>query len=230
MKAMILAAGRGERMSPLTDVTPKPLLVAGGKPLIVWNIEALARARFRELVINVSHLGEQIERTLGDGRRWDVAIRYSREAEPLETAGGIATAMPLLGDAPFAVVNADIYTDYDFSRLHSALTDAQALAFLVLVDNPPHHPRGDFALDARRVRNSAETQYTFSGIGVYRPALFAGVAAGTRAQLASLLRPQIDAERVVGEHHAGRWSDVGTPDRLAALDRSLQAPAHPSRI
>src|SRR5688572_27049510 len=146
MRAMILAAGRGERMRPLTGATPKPLLEAGGKPLIVWTIERLVRAGFRDLVINVSHLGERIESALGDGRRWDARIRYSREAEPLETAGGIATALALLGSEPFAVVNGDIYTDFDFSGLHSALSDS-TVAHLVLIDNPPHHPTGDFGLE-----------------------------------------------------------------------------------
>jgi MurNAc alpha-1-phosphate uridylyltransferase len=221
---MILAAGRGERMRPLTDAMPKPMLPAAGKPIIVWTIEALARAGFRELVINVSHLGEVIERGLGDGRRWDVSIRYSHEAEPLETAGGIATALPLLGSEPFIVVNGDIYCDFDFARLRHALGTPEApLAHLVLVGNPPHHPRGDFALNGRRVLNAGETMHTFSGVGAYRPELFDPVAPHTRAQLASLLRPQIDAGRVTGETHAGRWSDIGTPERLRALEDLLTA-------
>src|SRR5688572_3377253 len=164
MKAMILAAGRGERMRPLTDATPKPLLEAGGKPLVVWIIEALARAHFVELVMNVSHLGGRIESALGDGRRWGVTIRYSHEADALETAGGIATAMPLLGTEPFAVVNGDIHTDYDFSRLKAP--GPAARAHLVLVPNPPHHPQGDFALDAGHVANDGAVRHTFSGIGV----------------------------------------------------------------
>lgn len=221
---MILAAGRGERMRPLTDACPKPMLPAAGKPIIVWTIEALARAGFRELVINVSHFGEVIERALSDGRRWDVAIRYSHEAEPLETAGGIATALALLGSEPFIVVNGDIYCDYDFARLRHALDAPDApLAHLVLVANPPHHPRGDFALNGRRVLNSGETMYTFSGVGAYRRELFDPVAPNTRAQLASLLRPQIDADRVTGEIHGGRWSDIGTPERLRALEHALTA-------
>lgn len=219
---MILAAGRGERMRPLTDVLPKPMLSAAGKPIIVRTIEALARAGFRELVINVSHLGEVIEQALSDGRRWDVAIRYSREAEPLETAGGIATALPLLGSAPFVVVNGDIYCDFDFSRLRHVLDAPEAaLAHLVLVANPPHHPGGDFALNGKRVLNAGETMHTFSGVGAYRPALFDHVAPNTRAQLASLLRPQIDAGRVTGESHTGRWSDIGTPERLRVLEEQL---------
>jgi MurNAc alpha-1-phosphate uridylyltransferase len=218
---MILAAGRGERMRPLTDACPKPMLAAAGRPIIVRTIEALARAGFRDLVINVSHFGEVIEKGLHDGRQWDVSIRYSREAEPLETAGGIATALSLLGDEPFIVVNGDIYCDFDFARLRRALDAPGALAHLVLVPNPVHHPRGDFALDGALVRNSGDPMYTFSGIGAYRPALFDAIAPNTRAQLAALLRPQIDARRVTGEVHAGRWSDIGTPERLRVLEREL---------
>jgi len=221
MKAMILAAGRGERMRPLTDSNPKPLLEAGGKPLVVWVIEALARARFAELVINVSHLGSRIERALGDGRRWNVRISYSHEPEALETAGGIAKALPLLGAVPFAVVNGDIHTDFDFSRL--AAPREGAAAHLVLVDNPPHHPAGDFALECGRVANEGEALYTFSGIGVYHPALFSHIRAGTKCQLASVLRPRIAAGLVTGEHYRGRWQDIGTPERLAALDGALRS-------
>ena len=222
MKAMILAAGRGERMRPLTNDTPKPLLEVAGKPLIVRLIEQLARAGVRELVINVSHFGERIERYLAEGARWGVSIAYSREAEPLETAGGIATALPLLGAAPFMVVNGDIHTDFDFGRLRaSPPTRGEAVAHLVLIENPPHHPRGDFALTGKRVSNDGPARHTFSGIGVYAPELFAPVAAGTKYQLANLLRPQIEAERVTGEYFDGRWTDVGTPERLRALDREL---------
>ena len=219
---MILAAGRGERMRPLTDARPKPMLEAAGKPIIVRTIESLARAGFRDLVINVSHFGEVIEQGLGDGRRWDVSIRYSREAEPLETAGGIATALPLLGKDPFIVVNGDIYCDFDFRRLAQALqAPATTLAHLVLVNNPTHHPKGDFALEANRVRNAGERMYTFSGVGAYRPEFFDPVAPHTRAQLATLLRPQIAADRVTGEIHAGHWSDIGTPERLYDLEALL---------
>ena len=224
MKAMILAAGRGERMRPLTDKCPKPMLLAAGKPIIVWTIEALVRAGFRELVINVSHFGEVLARGLGAGRRWDASIRYSRESEPLETAGGIATALPLLGCDPFIVVNGDIYCDFDFARLRRVLETPEApLAHLVLVGNPPHHPGGDFALNGRSVLNSGEPMYTFSGIGAYRPEFFDTVAPNTRAQLATLLRPRIDAGRVTGETHDGGWSDIGTPDRLRALEHLLAA-------
>ncbi len=220
---MILAAGRGERMRPLTDDTPKPLLEAGGKALIVWLIEALARAGFTQLVVNVSHLGSRIERALGEGRRWGVHIAYSSEREALETAGGIAQALPLLGAAPFLAVNGDIHTDFDFSSLAQALpADGARLAHLVLVDNPAHHPAGDFALTGPLVANEGAQRHTFSGIGVYHPALFASVQAGTRHALAPLLKPQIAAGRVTGEYYGGRWTDVGTPQRLRALDSALR--------
>jgi MurNAc alpha-1-phosphate uridylyltransferase len=217
---MILAAGRGERMRPLTDATPKPLLEVGGKPLIAWLIEALARAGFHELVINVSHLGARVESALGDGRRWNMRIRYSHELEALETAGGIANALPLLGPDPFVVVNGDVHTDFDFSTLTPPQGDA--LAHLVLIDNPSHHPAGDFALQNGRIALDGAQRYTFSGIGVYDPPLFAGIPAGTKCQLAAVLKPNIAAGRVSGEHFAGRWCDVGTPDRLKALDRALR--------
>jgi N-acetyl-alpha-D-muramate 1-phosphate uridylyltransferase len=217
---MILAAGRGERMRPLTDATPKPLLEVGGKPLIAWLIEALARAGFRELVINVSHLGARVESALGDGRRWNMRIRYSHELEALETAGGIANALPLLGRDPFVVVNGDVHTGFDFSTLTPPQGDA--LAHLVLIDNPSHHPGGDFALENGRIALDGVQRYTFSGIGVYDPSLFSGIPAGTKCQLAAVLKPNIAAGRVSGEHFAGRWCDVGTPDRLKALDRALR--------
>ena len=219
---MILAAGRGERMRPLTDALPKPLLEVAGKPLIARHLEALARAHMTDIVINVSHLGERIESMLGDGRRFDVRIQYSRETEALETAGGIAKALPLLGDEPFAVVNGDILTDFDFARLRDVLASG-ALAHLVLIDNPPHHPGGDFGLEGSVVRNNGGALLTFSGIGVYRPELFSHIVSGTRFQLASVLRPQIADGRVTGEHFRGRWHDVGTPARLAELDRALRA-------
>jgi len=222
MKAMILAAGRGERMRPLTDRTPKPLLPVAGKPLIVWHIERLARAGFRELVINHAHLGSEIEALLGEGDTWNVTIRYS--AEPpgaLETAGGIAQALPLLGDAPFLVVNGDIFCDWDFSRAQTALRDGM-LAHLVLVDNPPHHPVGDFSLEAGKVGAGGTARLTFAGIGIYRPALFAGIPRGSVAPLAPLLHEAIRAGQVSGELHGGRWVDVGTPERLTTLDIELR--------
>jgi MurNAc alpha-1-phosphate uridylyltransferase len=224
MKAMILAAGRGVRMRPLTDTTPKSLLVAGGKPLIVWQLEKLARAGFAEVVINHAHLGHMIEAALGDGSRFGLSIRYSPEPEALETAGGIARALPMLGTDPFLVINADVYTDYDFSAfLELQLEDR--LAHLVLVDNPPQHPRGDFALEAGRVRETGERLLTFSGIGVYAPRLFGGIPAKAKVALAPILRKAMAADRVSGEHYRGRWQDIGTAERLAALDTALRGGA-----
>ena len=219
---MILAAGRGERMRPLTDHTPKALLRVGGKALVVWIIEALARAGFTELVINVSHFADRIEGELEDGRRWGLAIRYSREAEALETAGGIRAAMRLLGSAPFLVVNGDIHTDYDFSRLAQPLR-RETFAHLVLVENPPHHPQGDFSLADGCASTAGPKRYTFSGIGVYQPALFAPVPEGEKYQLAALLRPQMEIGRVSAELYSGHWTDVGTPERLEQLEHSLEA-------
>ncbi len=217
--AMILAAGRGERMRPLTDDTPKPLLCVGGKPLIVWHIERLAINGIRELVINHAHLGEQIEQVLGDGSRWGVHIHYSREGEgqALETGGGIFKALPLLGADPFLVINGDIWCDCPLTGLRPA---ADALAHLVLVDNPPHHPEGDFGLEDGRVVGHGP-RLTFSGVGIYHPALFAGQTPGA-FPLAPLLRRAMAEGRVSGEHHRGQWVDVGTPARLAALDRMLR--------
>ncbi|MFZ5474845.1 MAG: N-acetylmuramate alpha-1-phosphate uridylyltransferase MurU, partial [Pseudomonadota bacterium] len=214
---MILAAGLGERMRPLTDHTPKPLLKAGGKALIVWQIERLKRAGFERLVINHAHLGLQIERDLGDGSAWGVSIAYSDEGVPLETAGGIVTALPLLGDAPFVVTNGDVYTEYDYARLKPVLQDMAGnpdrLAHLVLVDNPVHHPQGDFVLHAGKVGAEGEGKLTFSGIGCYRPALFAGLEPGAKAALAPLLRRAMAEGKVSGEHFTGRWQDIGTPER-----------------
>ncbi len=226
MRAMILAAGRGERMRPLTDATPKPLLLAGGKPLIVWHLEALVRSGVRDIVINHAHLGSLIEATLGDGARFGAAIRYSPEGEALETAGGIANALPLLGDAPFAVINGDIACDFDYARLPAlarAMPDRHLLAHLVLVPNPPHHPRGDFALRDGEVSDEGEPKLTFSGIGLYDPGLFAGIERGAKAKLAPLLRAAMADGAVSGELHAGRWMDVGTPERLSELDSQLSA-------
>ncbi len=220
MRAMILAAGRGERMRPLTDHVPKPLLEVGGKPLIVWHIERLAAAGFHDIVINHAHLGSQVEAALGNGERFGVSIRYSPEGEALETAGGIAQALPLLGDAPFLVVNGDIFTDYDFGLLRDAPADNQ-LAWLVLVNNPEHNGRGDFALEGGSVVERGEELHTFSGIGVYRPELFSGVPRGCKAKLAPLLREAMRSGKVGGEYYAGCWVDVGTPQRLAELDRTL---------
>ena len=217
MKAMILAAGRGERMRPLTDHTPKPLLKAGGKPLIQYHIERLAEAGVEELVINHAHLGQQIEQALGDGSRFGVSIRYSPEAEALETGGGIFKALPLLGDAPFLVVNGDIFTDIDPRALRLADGD---LAHLALVDNPPHNHAGDFALEGDRVSPAGEPRLTFSGVGLYDPALFANCRPGA-FPLAPLLRAAKLDGRVGGQQHRGQGQDIGTPERLAELDRQL---------
>lgn len=215
MKAMILAAGKGERMRPLTLTTPKPLLSAGGKRLIEYHLQALAQAGFTEVVINHAWLGQQIEDYLGDGARYGVAIEYSRETEPLETGGGIRQALPLLGDAPFLVVNGDIWTDYDFTQLRGPLAGQ---AHLVLVDNPAHHPNGDFTLLEGQVRD--QPGLTYSGIAVLDPALFDGHGE-TTFKLAPLLRRAMDVGQVTGEHYRGQWIDVGTPQRLSDLDRLL---------
>ncbi len=219
MKAMILAAGLGRRMRPLTDETPKPLLRVGGRPLIEHQIEQLRDAGFRELVINTAWLGEQLEQALGDGTALGVHIQYSREGQPLETAGGIVQALPLLGDEPFAVVNSDIFTDYDPVRLPRA---PDGLAHLVLVDNPAHNARGDFGLDAHgRIDDNAAGRLTFAGIGIYRPELFADLESGER-KLAPLLQAAAARGKVTGERHTGAWLDVGTPERLEQLDQQLR--------
>ena len=217
MRAMILAAGRGERMRPLSDSVPKVLLEVQGKPLIARTIEALARAGVSEIVINHAHLGHMIEARLGDGRRFGVAIRYSAEGEALETAGGIAKALPLLGAEPFLAVNGDIFCDFDFSRMVSRRLHPN-IAHLVLVENPPHHPHGDFSLQGSRVADAGESKWTFAGIGLYQPALFAGIKPGAKGQLAPLLRAAMARDLVSGEVHRGEWHDVGTPQRLAELN------------
>ena len=225
MKAFILAAGRGERMRPLTDHTPKPLLVAGGKPLIVWHLERLAAAGFREIVINHAHLGSLIEQALGDGSQWGLHIQYSPEPPgALETAGGIATALPLLGDEPFLVVNGDVYCDFDFGRFFRLTVEGwKPAAHLVMVANPAHHTGGDFSLDGERVvYANGEQTFTYAGIGVFSPAFFAGVQPGTIMKLRPLLDAAIAAGTLTGERFAGRWVDVGTPQRLAELDQELK--------
>jgi len=219
MKAMILAAGRGERMRPLTDRTPKPLLEVAGKSLVEYHIEALRDAGFRELVINHAWLGEQIVQRLGDGARFGVEILYSPEPEgALETGGGIHNALPLLGNEAFLVVNSDIWTDYPYASLNHP---PEQLVHLVLIDNPPQHKQGDFSLDNGRVSDGGEAALTFSGIGLYRPELFSGHAPGA-FPLAPLLREAMRAGQVTGEYYAGGWTDVGTPQRLAALDDHLR--------
>ena len=218
MKAMILAAGKGERLRPLTLHTPKPLVPVGGVPLIEYHIRALAAAGFRELVINHAWLGAQIEAYLGDGARFGVQIAYSAEGEPLETGGGIHRALPLLGDDPFLLVNGDIWTDYDFAALRRA---PQGLAHLVLVDNPAHHPEGDFCLqDGRAAPRGAQDGLTYSGIAVLDPGLFAGCRPGA-FRLAPLLLEAMGRGQVSGEHFRGRWIDVGTHERLAEVERLL---------
>jgi len=230
---MILAAGRGERMRPLTDQCPKPLLPAGGKPLIVWHIEALVAAGIREIVINHAWLGAQLEAAIGNGSTWGAQVQWSAEAEALETAGGIVQALPRLlhgrdPQAPFAVLNGDIWTDYDRGRLPliAHQLSARSLdAWCVLVPNPAHHPEGDFLLTGDQLvaedHDGSARRLTFSGIGVYRPAMFAGVAQGSRAPLAPRLRAAIQANRAGGEAHSGIWVDVGTPQRLGELDAML---------
>lgn len=219
---MILAAGRGERLRPLTDHTPKPLLPAGGRPLIEHTLKALVGAGFADIVINLAHLGRQIRERLGDGGRFGARIRYSDEGDhALETAGGIRQALDLLGPEPFVVVNGDIGTDYDFSRLRR---EPAGDAHLVLAPNPPHHPQGDFRLDGGRLTppgDGAQT-CTFAGIGLYRAELFASLPPG-RAPLAPLLRQAMAAGRVSGELHSGFWLDIGTAERLGAYDRWLRA-------
>lgn len=225
MQAMILAAGRGERMRPLTDRCPKPLLPVGGKPLIVWHLERLSKAGFTRVVINHAHLGAALEAALGDGATWGVRIAWSAEASALETAGGIAQALPLLGEAPFLVVNGDIWTDFDFARAFGIAERmrAEALdAWCVLVPNPPHHPQGDFGLVDARLRDDTAPRWTFSGIGVYHPRLFAAIARGARAPLGPLLRESARIGRAGGELHHGHWTDVGTPERLADIDNWLR--------
>ncbi|MBN8464867.1 MAG: nucleotidyltransferase family protein [Dechloromonas sp.] len=226
MKAFILAAGRGERMRPLTDHTPKPLLPVGGKPLIAWHLERLAAAGFTEVVINHAHLGKKIEAALGDGSQWGLRIRYSPEPPgALETAGGIANALPLLGDQPFLVVNGDVWCEIDFGRF-SGLTAAgnQAVAHLVMVANPAHHPGGDFSLDGDRITFArGEQTLTYSGIAIFSPTLFVDVPRGSVMKLYPLLAAAIRLGTLTGQRHTGPWVDVGTPQRLAELDAALSS-------
>ncbi len=218
MKVMILAAGRGERMRPLTDHRPKPLLEVGGKPLIFWHIERLARLGFKEIIINIAHLGHMLPEELGDGSRWGVSITYSDEQQEgaLESAGGIIKALPLLGEKTFLVVNGDVWSDYEFDVGFDLKDD---LAHLILVPNPLQHPKGDFALQGDRVINDGESKYTFSGIGYYHPKLFQALEYGKRA-LAPILREAMKDELVSGELHEGVWHDIGTPERLKAIELS----------
>lgn len=220
MKAMILAAGRGERMRPLTDHTPKPLLTAAGKPLIEYTLNALVKAGFTDIVINLAYLGEQIQTYLGDGSRYQASIRYSYEGDSgLETAGGIKNALPLLGDSPFLVVNGDINCDFPLHPLHHKKID---LAHLILVNNPEHHPNGDFAIQKHALLSFENTpKYTYSGIGLYHPDLFADIEPG-KAALAPLLKKAMQTQRITGELHSGFWMDIGTPERLDQLNKVIQ--------
>ncbi|HEX4844177.1 MAG TPA: nucleotidyltransferase family protein [Limnobacter sp.] len=226
MHAMILAAGRGERMRPLTDHCPKPLLKAGGKPLLQWHLEALRGAGITQVVINHAHLGHQIESAFGDGHALGLEIHYSAESNALETAGGIAKALPWLGKNPFLVINGDVSCDWPIANALAAAARWQPnqLAHVVLVPNPAHHPQGDFALQGGLVKEqeaSSEPCYTFSGIGVYAPALFTSVPSGGVAKLAPLLRGAMAQGKVTGELYSGFWMDVGTPQRLQELDDRL---------
>lgn len=229
MRAMVLAAGRGERMRPLTDHCPKPLLSVGGQPLITWHLQALAQAGIRHILINHAWLGKQIEATLGDGSHWGVHLQYSPEPQPLETAGGIARALPFFQDQPFLVVNGDIWCDWPptQARLWADQLPAHVQAHLLLVDNPAHHPAGDFILhpdglvDASPA-NPHPPRLTFAGIGLYRPSLFATTAPDHPAPLAPLLRQAMASQAVQGSHYPGRWVDVGTPQRLEQLNHDLK--------
>lgn len=218
MKAMILAAGLGTRMKPLTDTTPKPLLKVGGIPLIVWHIERLAHNGFSDIVINVAHLGYKLIEALGDGSQWGVNIHFSDEQEEgcLESAGGIIKALPVLGDETFLLVNGDIFTDYEFQE-HRKLAEG-VLAHLVLIPNPDHNPAGDFALEGNRVLDNR--QYTFSGIGYYSPKLFEGIPYGKSSTI-PLLRAAMKEGKVTGELFEGDWLDIGTPERLTLLNAQL---------
>lgn len=226
MRAMILAAGRGERMRPLTDTCPKPLLRAGGVPLITWHIRHLVQAGIRDIIVNHAWLGAQIEAALGDGAHEGARLVYSPETQALETAGGINQALAFFEDEPFLVVNGDIWCDWDFAQsadLAATLRRQDALTWLLLVDNPAHHPEGDFTLGTHALVGmpNGHTTLTFSGIGIYQPELFAGLPKGVATPLAPILRTAIAQQRVLGAHHTGRWVDVGTPQRLTELDQWL---------
>ncbi len=225
MKAMILAAGRGERMRPLSDTVPKPLLPVAGRPLIVWQLQRLRRAGITDIAVNVAWLGAMIEERLGDGAAFGVRIRYSREPAALGTAGGIVNALPSLGSAPFLVVSADIWCDCDFSRLRGAAAAAHAgstSAHLLMVDNPHYHPCGDFTLTNGRIGIDGGERLTYANIGIYRPDFFAGLVPGDRADLGQLLRARIPRGDISGERCGDPWMNIGTPDDLRRLDLLLQ--------
>ncbi|HHJ36302.1 MAG TPA: nucleotidyltransferase family protein [Gammaproteobacteria bacterium] len=219
MRAMILAAGRGERLRPLTDTTPKPLIKVAGKTLIEYHLNNLAKAGFKEIIINTAWLAEKIHKELEDGSKYSVSIQYSDEGEALETAGGIIRALPLLGEGPFLVINGDIWCDYDFTKLPELAPDIQA--HLILVDNPEHNPEGDFSIQDGQIKNTANTLYTFSGIGLYRRTFFAEQGSGP-ASLAPIIRKKCDNDLVSGEHYSGIWTDVGTLERLKELENQLR--------
>jgi MurNAc alpha-1-phosphate uridylyltransferase len=236
MKAMLLAAGRGERMRPLTDTCPKPLLKVRGRPLIVWHILNLVKAGITEIVINHAHLGHMIVEALGDGSQYGAKIAYSAEETALETAGGIAKALPLLGNEPFIVISADIYTPhFNFGECFGSLEDKDMWgnphpldkrdeAWLYMVKNPDFHPQGDFAMSLMGLSNEGEPKATFANIGVYRPEIFTHIKAGEHAKLAPILRALADRGQLGGELYRGDWHNVGTPDQLAALNAPLHAP------
>ncbi|SAK72317.1 nucleotidyl transferase [Caballeronia calidae] len=225
--AMIFAAGRGERMRPLTDTCPKPLLEAGGKPLIVWQIERLAAAGVQTIVINHAWLGEQMEKALGRGSRWGVELRYSPETEALETAGGIAQALHLIGDGVFIAVSGDVFCDFDYATLRDRATALETRdepgIHLVMVPNPPFHPKGDFALHDGTLALDGEPRFTFGNIGLYDTRMFRDLAPGTRRALTPYYRAAVAAGRASGELYTGRWENVGTPAQLEALDRELRS-------
>jgi MurNAc alpha-1-phosphate uridylyltransferase len=226
MKVMILAAGRGERMRPLTDHTPKPLLQVAGKSLLQHHLERLSAAGFTDVIINLGHLGQQIRTALGDGQNYGVQIRYSQEPpEALETGGGIFQALPLLKYEPFAVLNSDIWCDYPWQQLPQPL----GLGHLILVDNPTQNEAGDFALQAGQVSNSGPTMLTFSGISILRPELFKACSPG-RFSLTPLLRQAAEQGQISGEHYRGRWRDIGTVSRLQKLEQELSGPPDASRL
>ncbi|WP_339619111.1 MULTISPECIES: N-acetylmuramate alpha-1-phosphate uridylyltransferase MurU [unclassified Marinimicrobium] len=222
---MILAAGLGKRMRPLTDHTPKPLLAVGGKPLLQYHLEALAQAGVREVIINTAYLAEKIEQFAGDGNRFGLAIHYSREPEPLETGGAIYRALPLLGEAPFLLINGDVWTDFPLPTLTEPILPDSALGRLLLVPNPTFHPRGDFSLSASRVGLATDAErYTFAGVSLLRPALVARYPERRSVfPLLEALRPAIEAGQLEGRVHHGQWSDVGTPERLSQLEQQLQS-------
>ncbi|MEE9352208.1 MAG: nucleotidyltransferase family protein [Thiotrichaceae bacterium] len=219
MKAMILAAGHGKRMRPLTDHLPKPLLEVGGKPLIVWHIKNLKQAGIKDIIINMGWKGWKLPEVLGDGSNWNIHLHYSDEQDtgPLETAGGIHHALPLLGKEPFIVVNGDIWCEYSYTNLENLDLADNDLAHLVLTKNPEHNPDGDFHLQSNRVSDSCQPCFTFSGIGCYRPELFQDLTAGKSA-LAPLLRTAMQESKVSGEYFSGDWRDIGTPERLEKLN------------